>query len=136
MTTTTKPQRTQSNTKAPKFTPPKDLTASGKKLFQLLAEHLESIRFLEPADVHLLGQYCRLNDGLDKAMELIAKEGVIVDASHGVKAHPAVPASTQLTGSMAKIGGQLGIGAGARKRLQAEVAKAEADMPNPWSKPE
>ena len=55
-------------------------------------------------------------------------------AAHGVKTHPAIAASTQLSGSMAKLSAQLGIGASARKRIAAAAAQAgrEDSATSPW----
>ena len=115
------------------LTPPADMPKAVVPLFKKLGEHLRDLGLLERRDIPMLSSYCRYQWLLNQAQAQVEAEGIVVHAAHGVKPHPAIAASTQFSGSMAKLSSQLGIGASARKRIAAEAAKAgKEDSGSPW----
>ena len=116
------------------LTPPSDMPKAAVPLFKKMGEHLRDLGLLEKTDIPMLASYCRYQVLLDQAQSMVEAEGITVMAVQGPKTHPGIAASTQLSGSMAKLSAQLGIGASARKRIAAEAAKAgrEDSAASPW----
>jgi hypothetical protein len=81
---------------------------SGRRLWREIQADYE----LSEHETALLTALVRQVDRLDKLEELIAAEGLTVDASHGVKMHPAVPEARASAIAIARISAALRLPAG------------------------
>ena len=81
---------------------------SGRRLWREIQADYE----LSEHETALLVALVRQVDRLDKLEELITAEGLTVDASHGVKMHPAVPEARASAIAIARISAALQLPAG------------------------
>lgn len=103
--------------------------ASQKAIIEGVRSYLNARGIYDEADEDLIKEYAQHLTLATKARRQINKEGLTVPGIHGPKAHPALTTLNQILSNVARLAAVLGLGAAARKRLEA-TGKIQND--NPW----
>lgn len=78
---------------------PEDLGEAGRGLWLDVVESFE----MEPHDLTMLGEACRISDRLGELRAVVARDGVTVESPQGMKGHPALVESRQQAIAQARL---------------------------------
>jgi hypothetical protein len=84
---------------------PRGLKAAGKRLWASVTDDYD----LDPPEATLLGEACRMVDLLADLRSEVARSGLMVDSSQGIRVNPAAVEARQLALALAKPVGSLGL---------------------------
>ncbi|MBN3458794.1 terminase [Mycobacterium sp. DSM 3803] len=84
---------------------PRGLKAAGRRLFDAVAADYE----LDPPEAVLLGEACKMVDLLADLRAEVARSGLMVDSSQGIRVNPAAVEARQLALALTKLVGSLGL---------------------------
>jgi len=113
---------------------PKGLPKDGNELYKTIHAYLDEIGLWHVADESALYNFVALQIQIDRALQQLMNESILIDTVQGVKANPVVASINSLSSAQTKYAQMLGIGGANRKRLQIELKKAGIAPANPWAK--
>lgn len=84
---------------------PRGLKAAGKRLWRAVTDKFD----LDPPELTLLAEGCRMVDLLADLRAEVDRSGLMVESSQGIRVNPAAVEARQLSLALAKLVGSLGL---------------------------
>jgi P27 family predicted phage terminase small subunit len=118
------------------FTPPKAVPKEMHQHYVDICEHLSTTGRFHQTDHLLVAEYLISLHEAGKARAMYLKEGLMIEATQGMKAHPMVAVANQCRCTATKIAASLGLAPAHRHRMSLtldDTSKGKTTE-NPWKK--
>ena len=134
---TTKPRQISKKVDLPGASIPARIPTEYHQLWSRVVTYLRETLTYSEADDSLIESYVLTTAMIDQIRDMLALEGLTVEAAHGVKTNPNFTTLNNCITAQNKLAATLGIGAAVRRRLmseaQANKAKTQTKKEeNPW----
>lgn len=134
---TTKPRQISKKVDLPGSTIPARIPSDYHQLWSRMVTYLRETLTYSEADDSLIESYVLTTKMIDDLRDMLAVEGLTVDAAHGIKTNPNFTTLNNCLTAQNKLAATLGIGAAVRRRLQTEAQANKSKTStkggdNPW----